>query len=238
MPQIRKEALRKQYRMVDAICDVVREISYRELAIETTGAALTRKHPFKNLAPIHWIQCEGNKNRAETIGHGIRNWAEIEAIQQFLSRLIPISGSEEFLHFLQECKQGNPYEIGIIAMYRQQALALESAILREQFAKDRLAIEVGTVDAFQGREKDAIIVSFVETNPNKLRFFYDRKRLNVALSRARELLVIVGGLDVLGRKAKVLVEGRSIDNPLNELKFLFDACLAANHATRETHHAE
>ena len=38
-------------------------------------------------------------------------------------------------------------------MYRQQALALESAILREQFAKERLAIEVGTVDAFQGREK-------------------------------------------------------------------------------------
>jgi molybdopterin-guanine dinucleotide biosynthesis protein len=238
MPATRKEALKKQYRMVDAICDVVREISYRELAIETAGAALTRKHPFKNLSPIHWIQCEGKKNRAESIGYGLRNFAEVDAIQQFLDRLIPVVESDEFKLFLEKCKQGNPYEIGIIAMYRQQALALESAVFREQFSKDRIAIEVGTVDAFQGREKDAVIVSFVETNPNKLRFFYDRKRLNVALSRARELLVIVGGLDVLGRRATVVAGGRHVPNPLNELKFLFDACAAANNATREIHHAD
>jgi len=238
MPAMRKENLRKQYRMVDTICDVVREISYKDLAMETAGDALTRKHPFKDLAPIHWIQCEGNKNRAERIGNGRRNWAEVEAIQNFLGRLIPVVESDEFARFLKEHKQENPYEIGIIAMYRQQALALESAVLKESFSNDRIAIEVGTVDAFQGREKDAVIVSFVETDPKKSSFFYDRRRLNVALSRAKELLVIVGGLDVLGRGRTVLLGGRKIPNPLNELKYLFDACAAANVATKEVHRAD
>jgi hypothetical protein len=238
IPTIRKEVLKKQYRMVDTICDIVRELSYKELAIETAGAALTRKHPFKNVAAIHWIQCEGIKNRVERIGHGLRNWAEVEAIQQFLGRLIPVVESDEFARFLEESKQGNPYEVGVIAMYRQQALALESALLRQQFSKDRIKIEVGTVDAFQGREKDAVIVSFVETDPNRLGFFYERKRLNVALSRARELLVIVGGLDVLGRKARVRLDGQSVPNPLNQLKYLFDNCAAANCATKEIHHAD
>jgi len=238
VPDSRKEALRKQYRMVNTICDVVRELSYRELAIETTGDALTRAHPFPNIAPIHWVKCEGSKNVAETVGYGIRNAAEVAGILQFIRRLVPMVESDGFLQFLKEKKQGNPYEIGVIAMYRQQALALESAISREKFISDRLKIEVGTVDAFQGREKDAVFVSFVETNPNKLRFFYDRKRLNVALSRARELLVIVGSLDVLGRRPKVQAAGKAVPNPLHELKFLFEACAGAGVATREVHRAE
>ncbi len=237
LPTSRKESLRKQYRMVDTICDVVREISYREKesAIETAGDALQRMHPFKDLAPIHWIKCDGERNVAEQVGYGIRNWAEVEAIREFIAGLVPFIHSDEFGEFLRERKNSNPYEIGVIAMYRQQALALEAALAKTKIATDRASIEVGTVDAFQGREKDAVIVSFVETNPNKLRFFYDRKRLNVALSRARELLVLVGGLDVLGRRATVRAAGVPVRNPLNELQFLFEACLAANHASREVY---
>jgi hypothetical protein len=234
----RTEALRMQYRMVKTICDIVKEISYREVEIETSGEALIRQHPFESLAPIHWIRCEGKKNVAEAVreGHGIRNWAEVEAIQQFLFRLTAVTESDDFAKFLKDCKRNKPYEIGIIAMYRQQALALEAAVARGKLSNERVTIEVGTVDAFQGREKDAVIVSFAETDPERLRFFYDRKRLNVALSRARELLVIVGGLDVLGRKTEVLVNGIPVRNPLNELKFLFEQCAWANAATSEVYY--
>jgi superfamily I DNA and/or RNA helicase len=238
LPPTRKEALRKQYRMVPPICEVVRRLSYqeKELAIETAGDALVRCHPFRGVGPIHWITCEGGRNVAEPVGYGIRNHAEVDAVLAFLSsRLLPTIESDEFPRYLKGKKNGDPYEIGIIAMYRQQALALEAALSRCKLPESRLTIEVGTVDAFQGREKDAVIVSFVETNPNKLRFFYDRKRLNVALSRARELLVLVGGLDVLGHRTTVPGGRTGSRNPLNELKFLLDGGVGASRATREVY---
>lgn len=56
-----------------------------------------------------------------------------------------------------------------------------------------LDIEVHTVDSFQGREADIIIYSITRSNEqNKLGFLGDERRLNVALSRAKELLVLVG----------------------------------------------
>ena len=84
-------------------------------------------------------------------------------------------------------------------MYRQQVNALEEAMPPDLKQNSAIKIELGTVDSFQGREKDAIIVSVVETNPRRKRFFYDARRLNVALSRGKELLVIIGELDVFRR---------------------------------------
>ncbi|MDP2275815.1 MAG: AAA domain-containing protein [Archangium sp.] len=81
----------------------------------------------------------------------------------------------------------NPRELGVITPYRAQALWL-----REQLI-DLSELEVDTVDAFQGREKDVIIVSLVRSNAEQqLGFLEDLRRLNVAITRPRRHLFVVG----------------------------------------------
>jgi superfamily I DNA and/or RNA helicase len=79
-----------------------------------------------------------------------------------------------------------PRDIGVIAPYSAQVSRLgASPALRD--------VEVATVNAFQGREKDAIVCSFVRSNPDgDLGFVADRRRLVVALTRARRYLLCTG----------------------------------------------
>lgn len=85
-----------------------------------------------------------------------------------------------------------PRELAVITPYRAQAHALREAVagaLGEAGAE----VEVDTVDAFQGREKDAVLVSLVRSNPDgQLGFLTDLRRLNVALTRPRRHLFLVG----------------------------------------------
>ncbi len=92
-------------------------------------------------------------------------------------------------------------EIGIITPYRGQVKYLNSLIIKSDLDKTLInKIKVGTIHAFQGSEKDLIIFDTVDTidkNIGKLYFYETGKRLiNVALSRAKHKLIIVGDLDV------------------------------------------
>lgn len=91
-----------------------------------------------------------------------------------------------------------PRELAVITPYRAQAHALReqvAATLGERAAE----VEVDTVDAFQGREKDAVLVSLVRCNPDgALGFLTDLRRLNVALTRPRRHLFLVGDSATLG----------------------------------------
>jgi len=84
-----------------------------------------------------------------------------------------------------------PAEVAVIAPYSAQA-----AYLRERLPAE---VEVDTVDAFQGREKDAVLVSLTRSNPEgKLGFLTDLRRMNVAITRARRHLFVVGDSATLG----------------------------------------
>lgn len=81
----------------------------------------------------------------------------------------------------------DPRELAVITPYRAQA-----QWLREQL-QDHGDVEVDTVDAFQGREKDAVLVSLVRSNTEQqLGFLEDLRRLNVAITRPRRHLFVVG----------------------------------------------
>ena len=81
-----------------------------------------------------------------------------------------------------------PRELAVITPYRAQAHALRERV--EPLSAD---VEVDTVDAFQGREKDAILVSLVRSNgEGQIGFLSDLRRMNVALTRARRHLFVVG----------------------------------------------
>ncbi|PVH85867.1 P-loop containing nucleoside triphosphate hydrolase protein [Cadophora sp. DSE1049] len=86
-----------------------------------------------------------------------------------------------------------PEDIAVITPYNAQ-LALMSRSMKEAFP----GIELGSVDGFQGREKEVVIVSLVRSNSEKsVGFLGDNRRLNVAMTRPRRSLVIVGDSETL-----------------------------------------
>jgi regulator of nonsense transcripts 1 len=99
-----------------------------------------------------------------------------------------------------------PSQIGIITPYEGQRSYIVSYMqFNGSQHKDLYKeIEVASVDAFQGREKDYIILSCVRSNEHQgIGFLTDPRRLNVALTRARFGLVILGNPKVLSKVSKV-----------------------------------
>ncbi len=95
-----------------------------------------------------------------------------------------------------------PSEIGIITPYEgQRSYVVSSMQTNGSFKKENYKeIEVASVDAFQGREKDFIVLSCVRSNDHQgIGFLSDPRRLNVALTRAKYGLVILGNPKVLSK---------------------------------------
>lgn len=89
-------------------------------------------------------------------------------------------------------------EIGIISPYAEQVRYLSDEIEKEP-AFIGLNLEVNTIDGFQGQEKDVIFISLVRSNDkSELGFIKDNRRLNVAMTRARKKLVIIGDSATIG----------------------------------------
>jgi superfamily I DNA and/or RNA helicase len=89
----------------------------------------------------------------------------------------------------------DPSQLAVITPYQAQV-----RLLRHELAAERgRGLEVGTVDGFQGREKEAVLVDLVRSNERgELGFLTDTRRMNVALTRARRLLLVVGDSATLG----------------------------------------
>ncbi|KAJ8312633.1 hypothetical protein KUTeg_010006, partial [Tegillarca granosa] len=92
-------------------------------------------------------------------------------------------------------------EIGVIAPYRNQV-----KIIREELSKTCNCVEVNTVDQYQGRDKRVIIISFtrclkgskhIETKASSGELLNDIRRLNVAVTRAKEKLIMIGHKETL-----------------------------------------
>ncbi|KAF9984009.1 hypothetical protein BGZ75_004412 [Mortierella antarctica] len=87
-------------------------------------------------------------------------------------------------------------DIAIITPYSAQ-----NALLRQLLREEHPGIEIGTVDGFQGREKQAIILTLVRSNDaGDVGFLSDRRRLNVAMTRSKRHLCVVGDSDTLSKK--------------------------------------
>ena len=82
----------------------------------------------------------------------------------------------------------NPKDIGIISPYADQVNLIQ----------EKIPIEVKSVDGFQGREKEIIIISTVRSNENgNIGFLKDLRRLNVAITRAKRKLIVIGNKNTL-----------------------------------------
>ncbi|XP_037502678.1 regulator of nonsense transcripts 1 [Rhipicephalus sanguineus] len=163
--------------------------------------------------PMLFYACQGQEEMAGS-GTSYLNRTEAALVEKICTRFLR-SGVK-------------PQQVGVITPYEGQRAYL---VQHMQFqgalhAKLYQEIEVASVDAFQGREKDLIVMSCVRSNEHQgIGFLNDPRRLNVALTRARYGLIIVGNPKVLSKQPlwnhlltfykenRVLVEG-----PLNNLK--------------------
>ena len=85
-----------------------------------------------------------------------------------------------------------PQDIAIITPYTAQVRLLEERSVHD-------AVEIGSIDSFQGREKEAVVISLVRSNEaGEIGFLGDTRRMNVALTRARRKLIIIGNSSTIG----------------------------------------
>ncbi|UFX82717.1 IGHMBP2 family helicase [Candidatus Absconditicoccus praedator] len=168
-----------QYRMNSDLMGFSSKMFYHNklsAAEEAEKNKLTKLLP-PNLASnypsnIIWFDTKGEENKNEET-HSIYNEKEAETIKNIVKDLECI-GKEN---------------IGIITPYRAQVNLLKKKI------ND---VEINTVDGFQGKEKALIIISFVRSNPDgNIGFLKDKRRLNVAITRAKSGLICVGNTESL-----------------------------------------
>jgi superfamily I DNA and/or RNA helicase len=133
--------------------------------------------------PVVWKTTAKLPDRNEgRSGRSFINEAEAAHIAELLTKLATASATRQVRT-----------EIVVLAAYKAQCRLLEQRLAPLLAAHASISVSVHTVDAFQGREAEAIIYSVTRSNtPGNLGFTRERPRLNVALSRARDLLIIVG----------------------------------------------
>ena len=107
-------------------------------------------------------------------------------------------------------------DVGIISPYRAQVQYLRNLIKKREFFKPyRSLVSVNTVDGFQGQERDVILISLVRSNEEgQIGFLRDLRRMNVAITRARMKLIILGNARTMTRHAfyKKLWDSLSTDS--------------------------
>lgn len=185
-----KLPLTKQYRMHPAIGTLIGKSFYPDVGLENGVDAADRQHGLPWCSrTVMWYSTKRLPKHEEAVsGHSRLNQAEVDGVIALLDRIEAAYTSSKVYD----------KTIGVITGYLAQKAALRQRIAAR---KDRWLhiqdIEVNTVDAYQGRERDIIIYSVVRSNPKaKIGFLRDERRLNVALSRARELLIIIGDEDI------------------------------------------
>uniref|UniRef100_A0A671X0R6 RNA helicase n=1 Tax=Sparus aurata TaxID=8175 RepID=A0A671X0R6_SPAAU len=130
------------------------------------------------------------------------NIAEVEVLMDYVKKLLSTQGKKGLATI-------SPSDIGIIAPYRKQVQKIRKALEKvgkKHFPlKDIGGLKVGSVEEFQGQERRVIMVSTVRSSPNyteidkqfNLGFVKNEKRFNVAVTRAKALLIVVGNPRVL-----------------------------------------
>jgi len=131
----------------------------------------------------------------DTSGTGFEEIMNIKSLSRF-------NEGEYFIlreHFLLNQDALGNASIGIISPYREQVKYIKNKI-EDDKAFNNFNIEVDSIDGFQGQEKDVIYISLVRSNnKGEIGFLKDERRLNVAMTRARKKLILIGDMSTLSQ---------------------------------------
>lgn len=176
--------LERQYRMHQDINDLVSSLFYEGTLIpdETVKDKRLSSASGKAIGALDEpvIQCYQVAGQELRYGDSksYYNMAEIDQVKDLVTKYLALGL--------------DPRQIAVITPYKAQAQLITKALKQNQ------DLEIDTVDAFQGREKDLVIISFVRSNASgALGFLKDFRRLNVSISRAKHKLILVGNMSTL-----------------------------------------
>lgn len=183
--------LTEQYRMHNDIMGYPSQIFYKNALIANSEiASVTLFQEDQALSFIDTSGCGFDENLSE---NKISNTEEAEFLLKHLN------------HYLLEIENHfddtNLPSIGIISPYMEQVKTIKSLIVNYNRVKDYTgSITVNTIDSFQGQERDIIYISLTRSNAERnIGFLEDTRRINVAITRAKKKLVLVGDATTLSK---------------------------------------
>ena len=183
--------LKTQYRMNDEIMRFSSEWFYHG---ELNSAPEVKYRSILDFdTPIVWINTENMDCNEEFVGEsfGRINKAEAMLCIEELKKYINKIGKERLLD--------ERIDFGVISPYKAQVQYLRQLVKKDAFFKPfRSLMTINTVDGFQGQERDVILISLVRANEDgQIGFLNDLRRMNVAITRARMKLIILGDASTL-----------------------------------------
>ncbi len=175
--------LKVQYRMNDQIMQFSSHYFYKG---QVESAPNVRNRSILDFdTPILWID---SPSPEAFVGenHGRINRQEAELTLQTLQQYVEKIGLHRFID--------ERLDVAVISPYRLQAQYIRSLIKKNDVLRPiRCTITVNTVDGFQGQERDIVLISLVRSNEHgQIGFLNDLRRMNVAMTRARMKLIIIG----------------------------------------------
>jgi AAA domain/Protein kinase domain len=182
LPEDNIVELTNQHRMQPAIGRLVSECFYDGKLTSEPRELLTILDMLAP-RPVTWLTTSDCRDRFERAhGSSMANDLETRVIRTFLNTANSLASAAR-----------HPLSVAVLAGYGAQRDLLERRIEADFGAWQFLSIECQTVDAYQGRQADVVLYSMTRSNTRgDIGFLRERPRLNVALSRARDVLVIVG----------------------------------------------
>lgn len=192
LPPSNRMTLTTQHRMVKPVGDLIGTVFYGG-ALESVNDEAPLNLGLALPKAVTWfdtsrISAHGERSAA---GTSFANDVEAAAIATFAERLS---------FTLQSSKKADRLSFLAIAAYRPQVDLIESTLRPRQDRVRRLDIDFNTVDAAQGREADVVAYSVTRSNARGAAgFLKDRRRINVALSRARYGLAVFGDVEFCTR---------------------------------------
>lgn len=212
LPETNKTMLAIQYRMHADIMETISpfyRLENKQLQCGLPDSDRDRDHLLEsNLVNrtnhLMWLDLPNEPAYFEermSGGKSLYNPVELQEISRLLVELNSAVGEAKKAGRIQ---QDHLKSIGVISFYGEQVKRLQR-LIDQELRLPHLTIKTGTVDRFQGSEMEIILLSMVRNNQNPhgdIGFAKDYRRLNVALSRAKELLVLVGSSQMFTKRAK------------------------------------
>ncbi|MFJ7668627.1 AAA domain-containing protein [Lysinibacillus sp. NPDC097195] len=211
LPSTHKQMLALQYRMHEKIMHSITPFYAKEengLQCGLPDSDAARDHGLEGQFVdrddhLLWIDMPTEKPFLEEQvkgGTSRYNEGELQTIRSILTDLnSAVMEAKKAGRIAQDVQKS----VGVISFYGEQVKKI-NRLLQQELQLPHLQFRTGTVDKFQGMEMDVILVSMVRNTPKggDIGFARDYRRLNVALSRARELLMLVGSADMFAKRAK------------------------------------
>lgn len=183
--------LNVQYRMNEKIMQYASKALYDDHLI--AGDHVQHWTLKEDSEPVVFIDTAGAGFEEEQDGTATFNVGEARFVINHLK--------QSLVSFEQVYDESDFPAIAVITPYRRQATLLNELLVNdEQIAPFRHHIQINTIDSFQGQEKDIIYISLTRSNDQQaIGFLSDVRRMNVAMTRAKKKLIVVGDSATVGK---------------------------------------